>query len=64
MSHPAKLLVRLHPDLKALLDAEAVERGLYGGMGELAVKILAAHFKRPDLATVPRKRAGRPVAVH
>lgn len=56
-----KLLVRLNPELKELLDSEAQKLGIYGGMGELAAQILAKHFKRPDLAAVPRKRLGRPV---
>lgn len=55
-----KLLVRLLPELKALVDAEATRQGIHGGMGEMAVKILADYFERPDLARVPKKRMGRP----
>lgn len=55
-----KLLVRLLPELKDLIDREATAKEVEGGMGELAVQILAEHFKRPDLARVPRKKMGRP----
>ena len=55
-----KLLVRLQPELKRLIDEEARRLGVHGGMGELAVRILARHFKRRDLAIVPRQRVGRP----
>ena len=51
--------IRLNPKLKAILDAEANNLGVYGGMGEVAARILAEYFKRPDLAAVPRQRAGR-----
>ena len=55
-----KLLVRLEPELKDLIEAEAKRQDIYGGMGEMAVRILAGFFKRPDLARVPRKPMGRP----
>ena len=55
-----KLLVRLQPELKELLGQEAESKEVPGGMGELAAKILADYFNRPDLARVPRKRMGRP----
>lgn len=55
-----KLLVRLEPELKRLIGEQADRLGIEGGMGELAVRILAQHFKRPDLAKVPRKKMGRP----
>lgn len=55
-----KLLVRLDPELKRLIGEEADRLDIEGGMGELAVQILAQHFKRPDLAKVPRKKMGRP----
>ena len=55
-----KLLVRLLPELKTLIGDEADRLGIHGGMGELAVRILADYFKRPDLAKVPRKKMGRP----
>ncbi len=55
-----KLLVRLFPELKRLIGAEADRLDIDGGMGELVVQILAKHFKRPDLARVPRERMGRP----
>jgi len=55
-----KLLVRLMPELKALVDAEATRQGIHGGMGEMAVRILAEYFKRPELGRVPRKKMGRP----
>ncbi len=58
-----KLLIRLCPELKKLIEQEAESKEVYGGMGELVVKILATHFKRPDLAKVPRKRMGRPSKV-
>ncbi len=58
-----KLLIRLEPELKKLIDEDAQSKGMYGGMGELAVRILAHHYKRPDLAKVPRKRMGRPSKV-
>ena len=55
-----KLLVRLSPELKQLIGEEADRLGIDGGMGELAVKILSQHFRRPDLAKIPRKKMGRP----
>ncbi len=55
-----KLLVRLDPRLKELIGREADRLGIEGGMGELAVQILAQHFNRLDLAKVPRKKMGRP----
>ena len=58
-----KLLVRLEPELKRLIDEDAQSKGMYGGMGELVVRILAQHYRRPDLAKVPRKRMGRPSKV-
>lgn len=61
-----KLLIKLPPELKKLIDDEAnrlAAEGIYGGMGEVAVRILAEHFNRPDLARVPRKRTGRPPAL-
>ena len=58
-----KMLVRLFPELKQLIDAEATRLGIDGGMGEFSVQILAAYFKRPDLARVPRKKMGRPSKV-
>lgn len=55
-----KLLVRLHPELKRILGEAADREQVFGGMGELAVRIMASYFKRPDLAYVPRKQMGRP----
>ena len=55
-----KLLVRLAPELKQILGEKAEELNVPGGMGELAVRILATHFERTDLAFVPRKKMGRP----
>lgn len=55
-----KLLIRLNPALKDLIGQEADKLNLEGGMGELAVKILAEYYRRPDLAKVPRKKMGRP----
>lgn len=55
-----RLVVRLHPDLKELIAKEADSLSVFGGMGELAVRILAEHYGRPDLATIPRKPMGRP----
>ena len=57
-----KLLVRMPRELKLLIDAEASRECLYGGMGELVVRILARYYGRPELGIVPRKRAGRPLA--
>lgn len=55
-----KVLIRLHPDLKRLLDEEADRKEIYGGMGELAAIIIAQYFKwNVEQAQVPRKRAGR-----
>jgi len=54
-----KLLIRLEPELKNLVIEEAERLDTYS-MGEIVTRILAAHFKRPDLATVPRKSIGRP----
>lgn len=55
-----KLLVRLDPELKKLIGEEADRLEIEGGMGELAVQILAQHFGRKDLAKIPRKKMGRP----
>lgn len=55
-----KLLVRLYPELKKIINADADRLGVHGGMGELVVRILAEHYGRPDLARVPQKRMGRP----
>lgn len=55
-----KLLVKIHPELKRLIDEDADRLQAYGGMSEIVAKILADHYKRPELAQVPRKRAGRP----
>ena len=55
-----KLLIRLSPELKRLIDDEAKRLKLRGGMGELAVRILAENLGRPDLTEVPHKRMGRP----
>ena len=61
MNHMAdKLTIRLSPELKRAIDEEAKRRKLRGGMGELAVKILADALGRPDLCGIPHKRMGRP----
>lgn len=52
------LHIRVHPDLRRLVVAEAVEDGL--NLVDVVVRVLAAHYRRPDLATVPRKLMGRP----
>lgn len=54
-----KMLVRLEPELKGLVIAEAERLETYSA-GEIVTRIIAAHFKRPDLAGVPRKSIGRP----
>lgn len=54
----ARIEFRLHPDLKDLIGTEADKTGL--PMNELLSKILAEHFGRPELATIPRKSFGRP----
>ena len=55
-----KMTIRLSPELKRLIDDEAKRLKLRGGMGELAVKILAEKLGRPDLTEIPHKRMGRP----
>lgn len=55
-----KILVHLSPELKALIGQEADKEQVPGGMGEVLVRLAAKHFKRPDLAYVPRKPFGRP----
>lgn len=53
-----KVLVRLHPKLKQILDAEATRLDVLGGMGGLAAQIIAEYFQW-DQAQMPPKRSGR-----
>ena len=59
-----KLLIRCNPELKSLIEQAALEEGLSGGMGELASRILAAYFKRPDLARMHRQKRGPKVKLN
>lgn len=54
----AWISLKLHPDLKDLIDADAESKGL--PTSELIVQWLADHYKRNDLGRVPRKSIGRP----
>ncbi len=58
MGLKVRIDVKVSPDLYALIAAEADRRGV--SLGELLVQFAAAHFNRPDLDYVPRKRLGRP----
>jgi hypothetical protein len=54
--------LRMSPELKRMLDIAAYVARI--PTSELCVRILAAHFKRTDLAKVPRDPRGkRPVEV-
>lgn len=55
---PCTLDFRLNHELKLLVEKTALEQCLIGGMGEYVVRLLAAHFDRPDLARVPRAKRG------
>lgn len=52
----ATIYVEVHPELKSLVERHAGERSVNVYLSELLAKAL----KRPDLATVPRHRSGRP----
>ena len=52
------VLVKMIPELKELVLAEATARGI--SMGEWFVRLAAKHFRRDDLSAVPRKSFGRP----
>jgi hypothetical protein len=54
----AHIDVNANPELKNLVGRAADEAGI--PLSEMVVRILAEHFKRPDLAIVPRKIGGRP----
>jgi hypothetical protein len=54
----AQVVINANPELKRLLCQEADLLNL--PMSEMAVRIQATHYQRPDLSVVPRKRAGRP----
>ena len=54
----ATLTVPMHPHLKELIGKAADDAGL--PMNEWLAKLLASHFRRPDLAEVPRRPFGRP----
>ena len=54
---PEQFHVRCHPDLRSLVENEVVYPET---LNDVIVRILAAHFNRPDLGRVPRKRMGRP----
>jgi hypothetical protein len=45
--------------LHAIVAADCAKRGAY--LSDLVAELLAEHFGRPDLKTVPRKRVGRKV---
>lgn len=46
------------PELKELVGKAADRAGL--SMSEYVVRLLARHFHRGDLKTIPRKKMGRP----
>ncbi len=54
----ANLFVQIQPELKELAnkaaDAEEIP------LNHFIARLLANHLKRPDLATIPYKRMGRP----
>jgi hypothetical protein len=52
------LHIKMKPELHDLLGREADGQDL--PMSELVVRVLARHFRRPDLSEVPRKKLGRP----
>ncbi len=54
----AKMEVKMLPELRDLLGRVADAEDL--PMNEYLVRLLARHLKRPDLATIPRKKLGRP----
>lgn len=45
-------------ELKHLAGESADVQGI--PLSEFVVRLLARHFRRPDLAIIPRKRMGRP----
>jgi hypothetical protein len=55
---PSYVSLKLSSELYDLVAAKADELDV--AMIDVVVRVLAEHFKRPDLAYVPRKRAGRP----
>jgi len=55
---PDKVNFRLEPELKKIIVKEANRLGTWGAISQVIVSILAAHYKRPDLSKVPRKRMG------
>lgn len=52
------LHIKVSPDLKRAIGAEADRRGLT--MNELIARLLADNLGKPGLGFVPRKRMGRP----
>lgn len=46
----------VHPELKKLLEDAAQEAHL--DMNVYLAKVLAEHFKRPDIGWIPRKKRG------
>ena len=52
------LTVPLHPELKKILHRAADAENL--PMNEFVARVLAKHFNRPELGTIPRKKMGRP----
>lgn len=50
--------VKMMPELKQLVASDADKNFL--PMNEIIVQILAEHYRRPDLSSVPRKAIGRP----
>jgi hypothetical protein len=53
------IYIRCHPELRALVEQNAAAN-YPDTMNDVIVRILAAHFKRPDLGKTPKKRMGRP----
>jgi hypothetical protein len=52
--------VKANDGIYQLIAAEADRHNPPLALGEVLIKLAAAHFKRPDLDHVPRKRSGRP----
>lgn len=58
----SQIHVRLHPELRDLIVAEA-DAHYPDSVNDVIARALAKYYKRPDLAAVPRKRMGRPPKV-
>lgn len=48
----------VHEELRALVVETAKKEN--ATLNEVVARILAAHYNRPDLAEIPRKKIGRP----